>query len=543
MAKKTSALIFFFFISAAFIVLDGCFQASPEAKFDIVIRGGWIYDGTSAKPRIMDIGIKGDKIAAIGDFRGEAAKTINAGGLIVTPGFIDVHSHTDLFLKEKGIGRIIAYIKTSINGNHNYLYQGVTTMITGNSGKGFPDTAKWLGWVDSLKFGANVYHLAPAGAIRQEMFGAEQKPLNEKQKDIFKKRLIKEMENGAVGVSFDLSENPDRMLTREELIDIATGIKPYGGIISISMRNSSGSTDATGNAALVTSLKEAVEIGRISQAPIEISNLELTAPWKNLNYGQINKVINNARMEGIDITIDQSPYDAAINTLTNFLPAEYVAGNLIKSQYTTAEGKDQILNAIDKLFTSLDPEKFLILSYPANKSYEGKTIRQIAVLESKNPSLIYWEMTIAKQPPVVAVADASERFAKRIMPSQLVFTASEGVTYLQGKALPHPSYWGAFPRKLRKYALLEKIVHLNDAIRSMTSLPAKKFKLRGRGQIAVGNFADIAIINLKKIKDKATFLQPQQYAAGVEYLLVNGIVCLEKGKVNGKKGGRALKRI
>jgi N-acyl-D-aspartate/D-glutamate deacylase len=129
------------------------------------------------------------------------------------------------------------------------------------------------------------------------------------------------------------------------------------------------------------------------------------------------------------------------------------------------------------------------------------------------------------------------------MPSQLVFTASEGVTYVQGNALPHPSYWGAFPRKLRKYALQEKIVHFNDAIRSMTSLPAEKFKLRGRGQIAIGNFADIAIIDLKKIKDKATFLQPEQYAEGVEYLVVNGIICLERGKVTGKKGGRALRRI
>lgn len=543
MAKKTSAIISFFLISAALIFLDGCFQASPEAKFDIIIKGGWIYDGTSSKPRIMDIGIKDDKIAAIGNFRGEAAKTINAGGLIVTPGFIDVHSHTDLFLKEKGIGRIVAYIKTSINGNHNYLYQGVTTMITGNSGKGFTDTAKWLGWVDSLKFGANVYHLAPAGAIWQEMFGTEHKLLNEKQQDLLKKRLIKEMDNGAIGISFDLTKNPDRMLTREELIAIATGVKPYGGIISINLRNTSGATDATGNPALVSSLKEAVEIGRISQAPIEISSLELTAPWNNLNYGQINKVINDARREGIDITIDQAPYDADVNTLTSFLPAEYVAGNAIKSQYATAEGKDRILKAIDKLFTSLGPEKFLILSYRANKSYEGKTIRQIAVLESKNPSLTYWEMTVANQPPAVAVADASDRFAKKIMPSQLVFTASEGVTYVQGKALPHPSYWGAFPRKLRKYALEDKIIRLNDAIRSMTSLPAEKFKLRGRGQIAIGNFADIAIIDLKKIKDKATFLQPQQYATGVEYLLVNGIVCLEKGKVNGKKGGRALKRI
>jgi N-acyl-D-aspartate/D-glutamate deacylase len=544
MNKKTAAVFFFLFIIPSIIALSGCFQASPEPAFDLIIRDGRIYDGTAAKPRIQDIGIKGDKIAAIGNFRGRAAKTINAGGLIVTPGFIDVHSQTDLFLKEKGIGRVVAYIKRAVNGNHNYLYQGVTTIITGNGGRGYASTAKWLGWVDSLKFGVNVYHLAPADAIREEMFGGQElRPLDEKQKEILKNRLIKEVENGALGLSFDLSRYPDQMFTTVQLADIAAGVKPFGGIISLHLRNSSGETDSTGTPALVSSLREAIEIGRLSQTPIEISNLELTAPWKNLNYGRINKVITDARKEGIDITVDQAPYDADLDTLIRFLPPEYVADYALKKEYTTTEGKDQIIKAIDKLFTSLGPEKFLILSYPANKSYEGKTIRQIAVLESKNPSLCYWEMTVAGQPPIMVVSDASDRFAKKIMPSQLVFTASEGVTYVQGNALPHPSYWGAFPRKLRKYALQEKIVHFNDAIRSMTSLPAEKFKLRGRGQIAIGNFADIAIIDLKKIKDKATFLQPEQYAEGVEYLVVNGIICLERGKVTGKKGGRALRRI
>ncbi len=544
MKKKTAAIPFFLFIVFASIILQGCFQASQETTFDLIIRGGRVYDGTSAKPRITDIGIKGDKIAAIGDFSGIAAKTINANGLIVTPGFIDVHSHTDLILQEKGIWRIIAYIKPSINGNHNYLYQGVTSIITGNSSKGYANTAKWLGWVDSLKFGTNVYHLAPAGAICQDIFGPELKPLDEKQRDVLKKRLTKEMEKGAIGISFDLSQNPDQMLTREELADIARGIKPYGGIISINLRNNSGELDATGSSALVSSLKEVVEIGRLSQAPIEISSLKLAAPWKNLSYSQINSVVRNAHQEGIDITADQTPYDAEVDTLTRFLPSEYVTADYkIKKEYTTTAGKDTIIKAIDKLFTNLGPEKFLIVSCPANKSYKGKTIRQIATSEGKTPSQCYWEMAIADPVPMVALEGYSDRFAKKIMPSQLVFTASEGISYVQGSVLPHPGYWGAFAHKLRKYALEDKIVQLNDAIRSMTALPAAKFKLRDRGQIAVGFFADIAIIDLKKLKDKATFMLPEQRAEGVEYLVVNGIVSIEKGKVTGKKGGRAQKRI
>jgi N-acyl-D-amino-acid deacylase len=544
MDKKIIAFFFLLFIIPSIITLNACSQASPEPSFDLIISGGRIYDGTAAQPQIQDIGIRGDKIAAIGNFRGRATKTIDAAGFIVTPGFIDVHSQTDLFLKEKGIARVAAYIKRALNGNHNYLYQGVTTIVTGNGGRGYASTAKWLGWVDSLKFGVNVYHLAPADAIRSEMFGSEDlKPLDEKQREILKNRLIKEVENGAIGLSFDLSRYSDQMFTTAQLADIAAAVKPFGGIISLHLRNNSGKTDSTGTPALVGSLREAVAIGRLSQTPIEISNLELTAPWKNLDYSQINKVITDARKEGIDITVDQAPYDADLDSLISFLPPEYIADYAIKKEYNTAEGREKIIKAVDKLFASLGPEKFLILSYPANKSYEGKTIRQIAVLESKSPAVCYWEMAAAGPPPEVVVADANDRFAKKIMRSQLVFTASEGVTYVQGKSTPHPSYWGAFPRKLRKYALEEKIVRLNDAVRSMTSLPAEKFKLRGRGQIAVGNFADIAIIDLKKIRDRATFRQPEQYAEGVEYLVVNGIISLERGKVTGKKGGKALRRI
>ena len=544
MNKKATAVFFILFIIPSIITLSSCSQGSPEPAFDLIIRGGRVYDGTTAPPRIRDIGIKGDKIAAIGDFRGRATKTINAAGLIITPGFIDVHSQTDLILKEKGIGRVIAYIKRSLNGNHNYLYQGVTTIVTGNGGRGYANTAKWLGWVDSLKFGVNVYHLAPAEAIRSEMFGSEEVPLlDSAQKEILKNRLIKEVENGALGLSFDLSRYPDQKFSTGQVADIAAGVQPFGGIIALHLRNSSAETDSTGTPALVSSLREAIEIGRFSQTPIEISQLELTAPGKNFNYSQINKVISDARREGIDITIDQAPYDADLDALIRFLPAEYSADYAIKKEFAAGAGKDQIIRAIDKLFTSLGPEKFLIISYPANQSYEGKTIRQIAVAESKNPSVCYWEMAVAGQPPVVAVSDASERFAKRIMRSELVFTASQGLNYVRGNALPHPGYWGAFPRKLRKYALDEKIVHLNDAIRSMTSLPADKFKLRGRGQIAVGNFADIVVIDLKKIRDRATFRKPEQYAEGIEYMVINGTVSLERGKVTGKKGGRALKRI
>jgi N-acyl-D-amino-acid deacylase len=546
MRNKASVTIFALCLILSLITLDGCYQAAQDPSFDLIIKGGRIYDGSAAKPTIADIGIKGDKIAAIGSFSGKATKTINAQGLIVTPGFIDVHSHTDLFLKSKGIGRVIAYIKPGINGNHNYLYQGVTTIVTGSSGQGYANTAKWLGWVDSLRFGVNVYHLAPLDTIREEMFGwTDPHNLTEKQKEILKRRLIKEVENGAAGFSLDLSKKSNSTITTDDLIEIARSIKPFGGIFVVDLRNTSGGPDAEGNRPLLRSLQDALEIGRQTGIALQISSLELKSPWNNLTYSQLNKIIREARREGIDVTVDQSPYDADFNSLIGLLPAEFLTGKEIKKEYKTSEGESRalILKAINKIFTGLSPDKFLIVNYPLNKSYEGKSIRQIATLENRSPADCYWEMAVAANPPLVVVSDSSEQFAKKLMTGQFVFTASEGLTYLGGNLLIHPGYFGAFTHKLRKYALEDKIISLNDAIRSMTTLPAQKFNIKGRGQIAVGNFADIAVIDLKKLKDKATFMKPREYSEGVEYLVVNGILSIDKGRITGKKGGKAQKRI
>ena len=211
-------------------------------------------------------------------------------------------------------------LRRALNGNHNYLYQGVTTIITGNGGRGYANTAKWLGWVDSLKFGVNVYHLAPA-----ERSGRRCSIATKSRRWIKTKRNPEKPADQGSGKRSDRpffrsSRYPEQIFSTGQLADIAAGVQPFGGIIALHLRNSSAEMDNAGTPALITSLREAIEISRLSQTPIEISHLELTAPWKNFNYEQINKVISDARNEGIDITADQAPYDADPDTLLRFCP-------------------------------------------------------------------------------------------------------------------------------------------------------------------------------------------------------------------------------
>ena len=204
------------------VLMVGCPGGSAKYAFDILIKGGTIYDGTLHDPYVADIGIKKDKIVAIGDLKGVAKKVIDAQGLIVTPGFIDVHNHSDIPFKKSGLMRYLAYLDPSWKGNYNFLYQGVTTLVTQNCGWGFTNLNKWFAMVNSVRFGANVYALVPHGDIRNELFGEENpQPLDARQLEVIKKKVEKEMRKGALGMSTGLEYAPGCMSTTEELIELA----------------------------------------------------------------------------------------------------------------------------------------------------------------------------------------------------------------------------------------------------------------------------------------------------------------------------------
>ncbi|MFA5269405.1 MAG: amidohydrolase family protein [Methanoregula sp.] len=519
----------------------------PHPDYDIIIRGGTVYDGSLKEPTRVDIGIKGDKISAVGNLAGRTAtKEIDANGRIVTPGFIDVHTHSDLSFKLMGIlgnqWDNAAEIP-ELKGNYNFLLQGVTTVVTGNCGYGYSNISEWFGLVDTLGFGTNVYHLAPYGAMRQELFGEDHLTvLNKSERSQMEALLAREMEHGATGFSAGLGYSPDYLATKEELIGLAKVAKRYNGVFAVHIRDYSGTVNENGESRIFASIEEAIEIGRQAGIPVQISHIQLTIPYGNVTSEQILAPVRAARSEGLDISMDQHAYDASLTTLTSYLPGKYASGFSVADEYKTDEGKAQIRAEIGKLFTSIPPDKWEVGIFLAKPEYQMKTIQEIADSERRDPRDVFVDLVTADMAALGMVFEMNRTVNEEIMAEEFVFTASDGYTSGPGFEVPHPRAFGTFPHKIRTFALQEKRLNLTAAIRSMTSLPAEKFHMNGRGRIAEGYYADIVVINLSTFSDRSTYREPGLYPDGLDYILVNGVVSQEQGKPAGNTGGMAVRQ-
>lgn len=513
-----------------------------EQAYDLIIQGGTIYDGSDRPPFVADIGIKEDKIVALGKLERQGARILAADGSIVTPGFIDIHEHSDMIFSGD-LAALEPIDRTELEGNYNALFQGVTTVVTGNCGNSISDTAKWFDMVESMHFGTNVMHLVPHGRIRYELFGNNQPTdLAPEQLELMKARVEKEMRMGAAGMSTGLAYAPGINATTEELIELSRVVHRYGGIYASHMRDERGAILEGGKVAVLEAIREAIEIGRQSGAPVQISHLKLQAPHNDIKGSEMLGLIETARAENLDVTADSYPYTAGVSELAILLPNRFKkASGGIKAQYRTGEGKQEIKEAVKKVFVDIPPGKIKILEYPGRPDYKGKTLQDISAAEGKKPLDSYVDMVCGDKMPSAIIFAHDENAMRYFMPSPFVFTCSDGGAWSRGMDGAHPRFYGAFARKLSKYSLQERLLSLPAAIRSMTSLPAEKMGMTGRGYLGVGAFADIAVIELKSLSDRATYEEPTQYAQGVVHLLVNGVVTIEDGRLTGQRAGRPLK--
>ncbi len=503
--------------------------AQDPATCDILISNGKIIDGTGNNWYYGQVAIKDGKIVAIGrELKFTAKKIIDANRMIVAPGFIDVHTH----LEED---------ETKDPEAKNFIYDGVTTCITGNCGSSNVDIGKYLQWVDSLQLSINVASLVGHNDVRKAVMGRANRDATAEEMTRMEQLVDKAMKNGAVGLSTGLIYIPGTYTKTPEIVALAKVAANYDGVYATHMRDEGDS--------VTYAINEALTIGREAKIPVEISHFKLSGQH---NWGRSREtvpMIEAARKEGIEVTIDQYPYTASSTSISTLLPDEVLADgqDSIKARLQRPEIRKLVTGHI---LTRLKKRKLkhlsyaVVANYTADTSYNGKSIEQINLLKGRKHKVKYEAetvMDIMMNGGASAVFHGmSEEDVKRIMQFPFNMFASDASIRLPGAGMPHPRGYGTNARVLAKYVREDRVISLEEAIRRMTSLPAQKFQLNDRGLLKEGMAADIVIFDENEVRDISTFERPHAYSKGFHFVLVNGRLTVENEKHNGTRAGKAL---
>lgn len=506
---------------------------SPEAvaadepiAADLVLKNGTVIDGTGAPRRRADVAIRRDRIVAVGDFAVDPkTRVIDASAWVVAPGFIDLHSHSD--------GGIVA---EKTRANRNFQTQGVTTIVTGNCGGGTLDVAKMFDAIDKNGAGTNVIHLVPHGAARRAVMGNDDRAPSDVEMGRMKDLIERGMEAGAWGMSTGLIYLPGRFSETPELVELSRAVAKRGGIYASHIRGE--------GQGLLRSIDEALTIGKEAGLPVHVSHLKASgkAAW-GLTTPACAK-IEGARKAGQAVTADQYPYVASSTSLAAMvIPAWALQGGtegFAKIADDPVKGP-KLRREIQPMLDERDGgTKIRIARYSPRPARVGLDLVAIAAAEGTTPLDVV--IDIQRNGGAQAISfGMNEDDVRDVMRHDFVATASDGSAHLpDGGDQPHPRSYGTFPRKIR-YALDEKVLTLERAIRSCSGLPAEILRLGDRGLIRAGAIADIVVFDPDTFRDAATFDRPTVYAPGVSYLFVNGVAAIADGKPQAVLPGRALR--
>jgi N-acyl-D-amino-acid deacylase len=498
-------------------------SAQESVDADILLRGGQILDGTGSPPVMGDVAIRGDRIVAVGAFQaGKVGETINCTGLIIAPGFIDLHNHSD-----------DSIIAEETRAAENYIRQGCTTLVTGNCGGGANDTAKYYAEIDAHGAGTNVAHLIPHGAIRSLVLGRRQvDPMPEELEKL--RSLIDEgMRAGAWGMATGLIYIPGAYSKIDELASLTEVVGRHGGIYASHIRSE--------DSGLLEAVSEAIEIGRRGKAPVHISHFKASGKpyWGSIRAAA--RLIEQARAIGHRVTADQYPYIASSTSLEAMLLPDWAREGSrgdVSARLTDPEQLARIKPAIQ---TALDERPHIrIVSYKPKAQYTGRALHEIAAAENRPIIDVAIEVMREDHPSAInfGMAEEDVRFA---MQQPWVATASDGSVKLASGDMVHPRSFGTFPRKIGLYAIREKVLPLEAAVRSATGLPADILGLPERGYLRPHYFADIAVFDPTMIIDNATFDKPFEPPAGIPCVIVNGQIAVRIGEPTKSLSGRALR--
>ncbi|MEX2263748.1 MAG: D-aminoacylase [Bryobacteraceae bacterium] len=506
------------------------------ADYDLILRGARVVDGAGNPWFRADVGVKDGKIARIGDLsRASGTKTIDAKDRVLAPGFIDVHTHLDGIIPEGTIEHspMVA----------NYLTDGVTTMVTGNCGSSNADLGAFFKRLEKLTIGPNLASLIGHNTVRREVMGTANRQATADEIAKMRALVAKNMQAGAVGFSTGLIYIPGTYARTEEVVALAEEAARFGGVYASHIRDE--------GAQHADAIEEAVHVGRANRMRVQISHFKVS---NRRLWGSSEKslaLIDKARREGVDVVMDQYPYDHSSTHLGTTLPSWALADgdDRVRERLRDPATRAKIAQEMETIIGELghpDYSYATVASCDFDRSLEGKNISQINRLKGRQPTIpeeIQTILDLQAQGRVTMVFHSmGEKDVERIMRHPHVAIASDGWAVEFGKGVPHPRSYGTNARVFAEFVRERGNLTLEDAVRKMTSLPARTFGFDDRGLVRPGYRADLVLFDPARVQDKATFEKPHQYSEGFDVVLVNGVAVIENGKLTSARPGQIVRR-
>ncbi len=507
----------------------GCLaQAAKPAS--VLFRHARLIDGTGNPWRYADVAVTGDRITFVGDAARAgvtALDVVEADGLYLAPGFIDLHTHTAAGLSRE-----------QMRENLNYLMQGVTTVVAGNDGNSpWPISKALDGW-EEHGIGTNAALFVGFGTVRRQVLGMQDRAPTAEELQREQELVRQGMREGAVGLSTGLFYVPQSWSKTDEVVALAKAAGEMGGFYDSHLRD-----EDSYNIGVKAAVGEAIEIGRQAHLPVSISHIKCLGPGAWGLARDIVSMIEKARAEGIDVTANQYPYTASGTGFeAAVLPNWAAEGGREKmvARLDDPATRQKLLKEVPELIAKRGgPARLVLIGYAPDRSLEGKSLEQIAAQWRVTPAEAVLRLIHAGSTSVVShnmdVKDVDE-----FMRQDWVATASDGESAVPG-TLVHPRSFGTFAVKLEKYVVAESVISLPFAIRAATSLPAEVAGLQDRGLVRPGYFADLVLFDLRKVRSPATYESPAQYAQGFVHVMVNGRFAVRDGQPTHVRAGRVLR--
>jgi len=522
-------------------------------ELDFLFVNAKVIDGAGNPWFKADVGVKGDRIEAVGPLSGAGSeRTIDAGGLVVAPGFIDIHSHSDYNVI------IDPRVESKVR-------QGVTTEVVGNCGSSaapmnadvrvyrerymrarlgddfqftWESMGDYLDIIDASGASFNVVPLVGQGTVRQNVMGYEDRESTKSELEGMKELVAGAMEDGAWGMSTGLIYTPSAYAGTPEIVELAKVLRGYGGVYFSHIRGE-GET-------LLEAVEEAIQIGKEAYVPVQIAHFKASGkPHWGKTVDSLRHV-DEGREAGVDVTFDQYPYVASSTGLAAYMPhwAQEGGADRLLERLKDPEIREKIRKDQGGIYRTWDI--IMVASAKNHPEYEGKRISEVAELEGKDEYETVFDLLLAEDAQVSVVSfGMSEEDVRRVMRSPHGMVGSDGSAAapwgILGRGKPHPRFYGTFPRVIGHY-VREGVLSLQEAVRKMTSAPAQRLGLRDRGLLREGFKADVTVFDPGKVKDEATFVDPHRFASGIPYVMVNGELVVDGGEHTGALPGRALRK-